>query len=175
MATFHLEDQRSHAHSPSLFSIAHKGLKMITASSKPARGFLVLFVILLIYYFQPFTASLQAGNSRTPTASRSWSSWGSKNSGAPKAPTDIKDAIFAGEGGPRVRQATMIYDTDKFNAVYERSVDSHIKHGKQWDVPTHVLRHDVVDAGFFNKPAFLLGLVIEEMAKPYGQRADWIV
>ena len=74
-----------------------------------------------------------------------------------------------------MRQATMIYDTDKFNAVYERSVDSHIAHGKLWDVPTHVLRHDIVDAGFFNKPAFLLGLVIEEMAKPYGQRADWIV
>lgn len=93
----------------------------------------------------------------------------------PKASTDAKDAILAGEGGPRVRQATMIYQTDKFNAVYERSVDSHIKHGNMWNVPTHVLRHDIVDAGFFNKPAFLLGLVIEEMAKPYGQRADWIV
>lgn len=79
------------------------------------------------------------------------------------------------EGGPRVRQATMIYETDKFNAVYERSVDSHIRHGDQWGYPTHILRHDIVEAGFFNKPAYILGLIIAEMAKPYGKRAGWIV
>ena len=171
MANFHLGDHTSH--SPSRSSIAQR--TMITASSKPARVLLILVVILLIYYFQPFTRGLHAGNSTTPTTSTPWASWTSKASGVPKAPIDTGDAILAGEGGPRVRQATMIYDTDKFNAVYERSVDSHIRHGKMWDVPTHVLRHDIVDAGFFNKPAFLLGLVIEEMAKPYGQRADWIV
>ena len=152
---------------------------MLAASSKPVRGALLFLLIVAIYYFQPFTGGLHSGNSRTPTASTPWSSWTSKASGVPKAPPPIDPSNAAlspnGEGGPRVRQASMIYDTDKFNAVYERSVDSHIKHGKMWDVPTHVLRHDVVDAGFFNKPAFLLGLVIEEMAKAYGQRADWIV
>ena len=79
------------------------------------------------------------------------------------------------EGGPRVRQATMIYDTEKFNAVYERSIDTHIRHGEKWGVPTHVLRHDIIEAGFFNKPAYVLGLIIEEMAKPYGKRAGWVV
>ena len=69
----------------------------------------------------------------------------------------------------------MIYETEKFNAVYERSIDTHIKHGEQWGVPTHILRHDVVEAGFFNKPAYILGLIIEEMAKTYGKRAGWIV
>lgn len=69
----------------------------------------------------------------------------------------------------------MIYETEKFNAIYERSVDTHIKHGEKWGVPTHVLRHDIIEAGFFNKPAYILGLIIEEMAKPYGQRAEWIV
>ena len=81
----------------------------------------------------------------------------------------------AQEGGPRIRQATMIYETDRFNTAYERSVDTHLRHGDKWGVPTHILRHDIVDAGFFNKPAFLLGLVINEMAKPYGKRAEWIV
>ncbi len=69
----------------------------------------------------------------------------------------------------------MIYETEWFNAVYERSVDTHIKHGELWGVPTHILRHDIVEAGFFNKPAYILGLIIEEMAKPYGKRAEWIV
>ena len=79
------------------------------------------------------------------------------------------------EGGPRVRQATMIYESGKFNSIYERSIDTHIKHGEKWGVPTHILRHDIIEAGFFNKPAYVLGLIIEEMAKPYGKRAGWIV
>lgn len=69
----------------------------------------------------------------------------------------------------------MIYETERFNAIYERSIDTHIKHGELWGVPTHILRHDVVEAGFFNKPAYILGLIIEEMAKSYGKRAGWIV
>lgn len=79
------------------------------------------------------------------------------------------------EGGPRVRQTTMLYETGNFNAIYERSVDTHIRHGEKWGFPTHVLRRDVIEAGFFNKPAYILGLMIEEMAKPYGKRAGWIV
>ena len=74
-----------------------------------------------------------------------------------------------------MRQATMIYETENFNAIYERSIDTHIRHGEKWGVPTHILRHDIVEAGFFNKPAYILGLIIEEMAKPYGKRAGWIV
>ena len=76
---------------------------------------------------------------------------------------------------PRVRQATMIYETVGGNFIYERSIDTHVKHGEWWGVPTHVLRHDVIEAGFFNKPAYILGLIIEEMAKPYGKQTEWIV
>lgn len=79
------------------------------------------------------------------------------------------------EGGPRVRQTTMLYETGNFNAIYERSVDTHIKHGEKWGVPTYVLRRDVIEEGFFNKPAYILGLMIEEMAKPLDKRAGWIV
>lgn len=77
--------------------------------------------------------------------------------------------------GPTVRQTTMLYETGNFNAIYERSVDTHIKHGEKWGVPTHVLRRDVIEAGFFNKPAYILGLMIDEMAKPDSKRAGWIV
>ena len=128
-----------------------------------------------------------SSSSSTTTVTRPWvAPWhgwrgnsggggGDKGLSTSQAQSETKDAFKATEGGPRIRQATMIYSTDKFNAVYERTLDTHIKHGKMWDIPTHVLRHDIVDAGFFNKPAYLLGLVIEEMAKPYGQRAGWIV
>ena len=79
------------------------------------------------------------------------------------------------EAGPRLRKATMIFAADKYNPVYERAVVSHIRHGERWNEPTHILRHDIVEAGFFNKPAYILGMIINEMAKPYGKRADWIV
>ena len=79
------------------------------------------------------------------------------------------------KAAPKLRQATMIYETVGGNVVYERSIDTHIKHGEQWGVPTHILRHDVIEAGFFNKPAYMLGLIIEEMAKPHSKRSEWIV
>lgn len=178
---------------------------MIAASSAPVRGLVIFVFLSLIYYLQPFAGggggggSLRAsddGSTNIPTSSSSssssstaatrpwvapWHGWRGNSgerggvSSSSQAQSETKDAFKATEGGPRIRQATMIYSTDKFNAVYERTLDTHIKHGKMWDIPTHVLRHDIVDAGFFNKPAYLLGLVIEEMAKPYGQRAGWIV
>ena len=155
---------------------------MAALSSRPIRALILVFIIFLIYCFQPFTAKGQIENHKTESSSSSstvsWPHWPSRNEKATHDhPEEWSSETMtkSSEGGPRIRQATMIYDTDKFNAVYERSVDSHIRHGKLWNYPTHILRHDIVDAGFFNKPAFLLGLVIEEMAKPYGQRADWIV
>lgn len=134
------------------------------------RGILLILVFLVCYYLRnPFSPTdphlLQSLN-----AGESWTTWATRSDIAGNAV--LNDAQ---EGGPRVRQATMIYETDRFNAAYERAVDSHLRHGEKWRVPTHILRHDIVDAGFFNKPAFLLGLIINEMAKPYGKRADWIV
>ena len=153
--------------------------KMIATSSRPVRALMILLVLLLIYLFQPFTGNFHPGPLTTSpeTTSAPAHPKASKDADASMAhKLDDTDLQFeATEAGPRIRKATMIYDTDKFNAVYERSVDSHIAHGKKWNNPTHILRHDVVDAGFFNKPAFLLGLVIQEMSKTYGQRADWIV
>ena len=160
-------------------STAHNsGHKMIAASSRPARALLILLVIVLIYIFQPFTAghyNLPGRKSSSPP-DPNWPKASEKAFASGDAPEANSDALAeTTEGGPRIRKATMIYDSDKFNSVYERSVDTHINHGKQWNSPVHLLRHDVVDAGFFNKPAFLLGIVIQEMAKPYGQRADWVV
>ena len=145
------------------------------ANSRPFRiTALVLLFIISFYIANPFA---QSALSRSSSATESaWFDWKS----APQE--EIKDskddntsAHHAQEGGPRIRQASMIYSSNDYNAVYERAVASHIRHGDRWGVPTHVLRHDIVEAGFFNKPAYLLGLVIEELSKPYGQRADWIV
>lgn len=80
--------------------------------------------------------------------------------------------------GPRVRQATMLYegDKDKLRGIYERCVETHRRHGDRWGVPTHVLSHALYeDNSYFNKPAYLQSLIMVELAKPEAKRADWIV
>ena len=79
------------------------------------------------------------------------------------------------EAGPRVRQATTTLH-DENDPVFERAIRTHIKHGEAWGYPTHVLRHPMLDGDSrYNKIAYLQMLLLNEMAKPYGQRAGWIV
>ncbi|KAG8533735.1 uncharacterized protein KY384_001476 [Bacidia gigantensis] len=149
----------------------------LAAASRPLRGTLLLLLFLGSYYFgNPFSATPAVPGKPTKEDGTSWTSWvaDSEQAKSPASNSSLKLNELH-ENGPRIRQATMIYETDKFNSVYERAVDSHLRHGERWNNPTHILRHDIVDAGFFNKPAFLLGIVINEMAKPYGKRADWLV
>ncbi|KAL9124588.1 MAG: hypothetical protein Q9217_006093 [Psora testacea] len=147
------------------------------ASTRPIRG-VALFLLLLASYYSlnPFSGAHSPNPPSTSSdgASKSLFSWSAPEESLGTASKNKGTDVATQGGGPRVRQASMIYETDKFNTVYERSVDSHRKHGEQWGIPTDVLRHDILD-GFFNKPAYLLGIIINEMAKPYGQRADWIV
>lgn len=126
---------------------------------------MIVTLVASFYILEPFSQN------RSPLAP-SWADQEDHTSTAILSQTANNDPH---QGEPRVRQATMIYEADVNNTVYERSVATHIAHGAQWGNPTHILRREIVEAGFFNKPAFLLGLLIEEMAKPIEKRADWIV
>ena len=83
------------------------------------------------------------------------------------------------ENGPRIRQASMMFGQED-NTVFERSLKTHIQHAMQWGYPTHILRQDAVGRGvrktlLFDKILYLESLVINEMAKPYGRRSEWIM
>lgn len=96
----------------------------------------------------------------------------------PFDPSNPTDDFEDGYTGPRVRQATMLYegDKDRLRSMYERCVATHVKHGQRWGVPTHVLGHTLYEEhSFFNKPAYLQSLIMMELAKPVVKRADWIV
>ena len=83
--------------------------------------------------------------------------------------------VDSSEGGPRVRQATMSLH-DGFQPIFERALKSHIRHGEAWGYPTDVLRHSMLDGNSqYNKISYLQMLLLNEMAKPYGERALWIV
>lgn len=171
---------------------------MIAQISSPLRALILLFTLVgSLYIFHPYTLSRSTFSFTDRTSNNATATEIPQSAPPAKAPEKASPPVtrppahntpeiaknhISGdlvddpdEGGPRVRQATMVYETERFNAIYERSIDTHIKHGEQWGVPTHILRHDIVEAGFFNKPAYILGLIIEEMAKPYGKRAGWIV
>ena len=91
------------------------------------------------------------------------------------APGTNDELTDPNEGGPRVRQATTTLH-DEYDPVFERAIKSHIKHGEAWGYPTHVLRHSMFDGNSqYNKLSYLQMLLLNEMAKPYGQRAGWIV
>ncbi|KAF9894786.1 hypothetical protein FE257_004407 [Aspergillus nanangensis] len=77
-----------------------------------------------------------------------------------------------GTGSGRVAKVSMLYG--KRNSLYERALRSHQRHATRWGYPMHVLREDI-SVGFWNKPSYLLSLVIQELAKPPTQRVEWLM
>ncbi|CAG8366382.1 unnamed protein product [Penicillium salamii] len=72
----------------------------------------------------------------------------------------------------RVAKVSMLYGGT--NDMYERALRSHERHGERWGYPMHVLRQDIT-AGFWNKPCYLLSLVINELAQPVEKRLEWFM
>ena len=120
-----------------------------------------LFTLILFFLFVRHFHSLSTYNPGGSNASDA--------SGTNDEPIDPN------EGGPRVRQATVTLH-DEYDPVFERAIKSHIKHGDAWGYPTHVLRHSMFDGNSqYNKISYLQMLLLNEIVKPYGQRAGWIV
>lgn len=38
----------------------------------------------------------------------------------------------------------------------------------------HILRQDIA-VGFWNKPSYLMHMIINELAKPVGERTEWLM
>lgn len=86
-------------------------------------------------------------------------------------------SILESENAPsnklqRVAKVSMLYG--ETNHMYERALQSHERHGKQWGYPMHILRQDI-SIGFWNKPSYLLSLVVNELTKPAGERMEWLM
>lgn len=71
-----------------------------------------------------------------------------------------------------------MYDGDKdgLRDVYVKGLDSHVAHGEKWGMPTHVLRESLVeDRSDFNKPAWLMHIIMGELSRPQKERSEWVV
>ena len=78
-----------------------------------------------------------------------------------------------------VLQATMMFG-DAYLGLDERTLQSHIDHAKRWGYGNHILRREIVGAGqwdkfIFSKILLLQDLIIGELKRPRGERAEWVV
>ena len=106
---------------------------------------------------------------------------GDSNGNEPTTETSVK--------GSKIHQVTMILNGEgPEHEVYERALKTHLAHAERWGYKTHILREDIVgsgksgrdskghwQSGVFKKPLYLLSLVINELAKPREERAEWIM
>lgn len=86
--------------------------------------------------------------------------------------TDTWQPNTPGTGSGRVAKVSMLYG--KRNLLYERALRSHQRHANRWGYPMYVLREDI-SVGFWNKPSYLLSLVVQELTKPSAERAEWFM
>ncbi|RDW70879.1 uncharacterized protein DSM5745_08390 [Aspergillus mulundensis] len=74
--------------------------------------------------------------------------------------------------GRRITKASMLYGPR--NAIYERALQSHARHAERWGYGMEVLRHEIAE-GYWNKPSYLLALVIRELGRAVGERVEWFM
>ncbi|EUC41706.1 glycosyltransferase family 34 protein [Bipolaris oryzae ATCC 44560] len=72
------------------------------------------------------------------------------------------------------RVALSSITTGKKVEAYQRAVQSHMLHAAVHDISAHILCEDLAD-GAWNKIAFLLHLVQNELLKPKNKRLEWIL
>jgi hypothetical protein len=60
------------------------------------------------------------------------------------------------------------------NPTFERALRTHLRHGEMQGYETFVMRSQVLDM-MFNKPMFILNILMDEMKKPYHERLEWLL
>lgn len=73
---------------------------------------------------------------------------------------------------PRIGQISMLYGPT--NDLYERAIRTHEIHARQRGYPSYVLRNEIT-GGYWNKPMYILSLIIQELAKPAVDRVEWFM
>jgi hypothetical protein len=119
-----------------------------------AIGMLLVILFLLNYsYWNPWTPSNPKGSP------------GSQCSNA---------VVESGSNNTRRRIAkvSMLYGSP--NPLYERALKSHERHAQRWGYPMKVLQRDIM-GGYWNKPSYLLSLLLLELAKAPSEQVEWLM
>ncbi|KAJ0424254.1 hypothetical protein BJY00DRAFT_299373 [Aspergillus carlsbadensis] len=84
--------------------------------------------------------------------------------------TNVTASIKISKPRPTVGKVMMIYGN---NTVYERAVETHRAHCLKQGYPLFLLQRQVVD-GVWNKLAYLIYLLVQELEKPPEERLEWL-
>lgn len=71
----------------------------------------------------------------------------------------------------RLTKVSVVYGTP--NQLYERALQSHLRHAQRWGYGMQVLRQEIV-GGVWDKISYLLSIVLQELAKPQSERTEWL-
>ncbi|KAK3681525.1 hypothetical protein LTR37_020868 [Vermiconidia calcicola] len=85
----------------------------------------------------------------------------------------VKDGVSEEErlgARTRIGKCTILFSGNSF---WERCIRTHEQHDKVHGYRLHVLRQQLMD-DVWSKPAYILGLLLREMAKPESERLDWL-
>ena len=130
----------------------------------------------------------------------SWKSWRSytthskafrptideNNSNLPETPNFVEDGagIQSAEKVKDITQAMKLVSTARIakctivfgnlNSVYERALQTHEAHNVKHGYPMYILRQSILD-DVWTKPAYILSLILRELAKPAGERLEWLL
>ncbi|KAK4983370.1 hypothetical protein LTR50_007270 [Elasticomyces elasticus] len=74
---------------------------------------------------------------------------------------------------PRVGKCTVVFGGGSAQATYERAIRTHETHDRIHGYRLHVLRHAILD-DVWSKPAYILSLLLQELAKSESERLEWL-
>lgn len=86
---------------------------------------------------------------------------------------DVKDGATEEErlgARTRIGKCTILFNGNSF---WERALRTHERHDKEHGYRLHVLRQHLMD-DVWSKPAYILSLLLRELAKPESERLEWL-
>lgn len=83
-----------------------------------------------------------------------------------------EDAGLAGGRRSSIGKVMMLYGNP--TPVYERALKGHNRHNEMHGYSMHVLREQTL-SDFWSKPAYILQVLLAELAKPAPERLKWLV
>ena len=78
---------------------------------------------------------------------------------------------------PRIGKVSVLFHSK--DEATTRAIKSHEAHNQRFGYPQLLLRHGLLDGGTFdaswNKPAYVLAVLLEELRKPSPERLQWLL
>ncbi|KAK5107467.1 hypothetical protein LTR62_001265 [Meristemomyces frigidus] len=125
--------------------------------------------------WSPYKAKPVGYESAGPGHNRTASSTPSHQSSSTPAEEhgeDVVDGVKDRLGArTRIGKCTIVFNG---NSAWERALRTHEEHDKLHGYRLHVLRQQLMD-DVWSKPAYILSLLLRELAKPESERLEWIM